>query len=88
MFFAAGPPSTPWRPPEQVVGEITSWLNFLLYVGLTVSVVATIVFGAMWALDKDRGEPVSATAPTVRALRIAIGVLMMTSATTLARWFF
>ncbi|WP_225979280.1 MULTISPECIES: hypothetical protein [Corynebacterium] len=58
-----------------------------LYVTLAGSVAAVIIFGAMLAMDRDRGEPVSATSPSVRAFRLALGVLVMTSAVTLAKWF-
>ena len=41
----------------------------------------------MMALDRDRGQPVSAVSPTVAAFRIALGVLVSTSAVQLAAWF-
>ncbi len=58
-----------------------------LYVTLAGSIAAVIIFGALLAIDRNRGEPVSATSPAVRALRIALGVMVMTSALTLAQWF-
>lgn len=68
------------------MAEVMSWLNVMMYVALGLSVIAVIAFGALLALDKDRGEAVSATAPYVRGLEIALGVLVISSATTLATW--
>lgn len=91
IFFAQGsrpnPGSAPYVPPEGVTSRIDYWLDVTLYVGLVLSILATIAFGALLAADKERGEPVSATAPHVRALRLAIGVLIATSAGALATWF-
>nr|WP_274717274.1 hypothetical protein [Corynebacterium hesseae] len=58
-----------------------------MYVSLAVSVVAVIVLGALMASDKNRGEAVSATSPTTAALKIALGVLIASSAATIASWF-
>ncbi|HAT1244123.1 hypothetical protein HMPREF3153_09905 [Corynebacterium sp. HMSC06C06] len=63
------------------------WLQYALYVSLAVSVIAVIVFGALLAADKNRGEAVSATSPTTAALKIALGVLIASSAATIASWF-
>lgn len=82
-----GPGSAPYVPPGNVTSQIDYWLNITLYIGLVLSILATIAFGALLAADKERGEPVSATAPHVRGLRLAIGVLIATSAGTLATWF-
>lgn len=79
--------SAPYVPPGEVTSTIDYWLDLTLYTGLVLSILATIVFGALLAADKDRGEPVSATAPHIRGLRLAIGVLIATSAGTLATWF-
>nr|WP_234461421.1 hypothetical protein [Corynebacterium accolens] len=58
-----------------------------MYVSLAVSVIAVIVLGALLAADKNRGEAVSATSPTTAALKIALGVLIASSAATIASWF-
>ncbi len=86
-ILATGPPTSPWTLPDEVLGEVWQWLQITLYVTLSGAIAAVIIFGAMLALDRNRGEPVSATSPTVRAFRIAIGVMVMTSALTLAQWF-
>lgn len=86
-LFAEGPPTSPQMLPGEVQAEIWKWLQITLYVTLCGAIVAVIVFGALLALDRERGEPVSATSPAVRALRIALGVLIMSSAATLAQWF-
>ncbi len=83
----ARPPSSPWSLPQEITQEVWRWLEMTLYVTLAGSVAAVIIFGAMLAMDRDRGEPVSATSPSVRAFRLALGVLVMTSAVTLAKWF-
>ena len=87
QVLAAGPPTSPWDLPAEIKSEVWRWLQMTLYVTLAGAVVAVIFFGAMLALDRNRGEPVSATSPTVRAFRIALGVMVMTSALTLAQWF-
>nr|WP_306430283.1 hypothetical protein [Corynebacterium phoceense] len=58
-----------------------------LYVSLAVSIIAVIVLGALLAVDKNRGEAVSATSPTIAALKIALGVMIASSAVTIASWF-
>lgn len=86
-IVANGPPTSPWDLPAEVKSQVWLWLQITLYVTLAGAVAAVIIFGAMLALDRNRGEPVSATSPAVRALRIAVGVMVMTSALTLAQWF-
>ncbi len=87
MIIAQGPPSTPQDLPQEVWGTGWQWLQYALYVSLAVSVIAVIVLGALLAADKNRGEAVSATSPTTAALKIALGVLIATSAATIASWF-
>ena len=89
IVFAQGvqPPTSPWTPPASVVSTIWSWLEIALYVAIVVSILAVITLGAFMALDKDRGEPVSATAPYVTAVKSALGVLMFSSAVALATAF-
>nr|WP_120492066.1 hypothetical protein [Corynebacterium lactis] len=86
-LVASGPPTSPWDLPAEVKGQVWHWLQMTLYVTLAGSIAAVIIFGALLAIDRNRGEPVSATSPAVRALRIALGVMVMTSALTLAQWF-
>ena len=46
-----------------------------------------ITFSAMMILDRNRGESVSATAPHVMAIRICLGVMIISSAGSLAAYF-
>ncbi|WP_101515713.1 hypothetical protein [Corynebacterium ulcerans] len=85
-MVSANPPSSTWVPPAVVTGEIISWLNLALFVVSGLSILALMLFGALLVLDRDRGEPISATAPQVRALQIIIGVIIFSSAGTLATW--
>lgn len=87
MILAQGPPQTPQDLPQEVWGTGWQWLQYALYVSLAVSVIAVIVLGALLAADKNRGEAVSAASPTVAALKIAFGVLIASSAVTIASWF-
>lgn len=73
-------------PPDEVVGEIIRWLNTTCYIVLGLSILSVIWFGALLAADKERGEPVSATAPHMRALQIAVGVMVISGAMSLATW--
>lgn len=73
-----GPPQSPQRPPDVVWMEIWGWLQNALWVVLAIMIATVIIFGAMMALDKDRGEPVSATSPVVRATRFLIGGIIAT----------
>ncbi|MHA2788310.1 hypothetical protein ACXZ66_04045 [Corynebacterium sp. S7] len=68
------------------MAEISSWLNLALYVVLGLSVLAVIGFGVLLVADRERGEPVSATAPHMRGLQIALGVLVASSAGSLVTW--
>lgn len=81
-----GPPTSTWVPPASVVGEIMTWLNLALFVTLGLSIITVIIFGAMVIIDRNRGEPVSAVAPHVRAFQIALGVAIMSSAGAFATW--
>ena len=81
------PPASPWTPPSEVTNEIMSWLSITLYVALAISILSVMVLGAMLILDRDRGEPISATAPQITALRIALGVMVISSAGSLATLF-
>lgn len=86
-IIAAGPPTSPWNLPSEAAAEVTQWLSLASFVGLALSIVAVLIFGAFLALDKDRGEPVSARAPYIRALQISLGVMSITAASSLASMF-
>lgn len=86
-LVAAAPPTSPWTAPAAVTNTMWGWLQIVLYVVLALAVVSVITLGAMLALDRNRGEPVSATSPTVAAFRIALGVFVASSAAQLAAWF-
>ncbi|WP_181896996.1 hypothetical protein [Corynebacterium senegalense] len=86
LVVAQQRPSETWLPPNKVVGEISSWLGTAMYITLGLSILAVIVFGALLVVDRDRGEPVSATAPHMRALQIALGVFIISGAASLAGW--
>lgn len=88
MGRLVSPPSSPWRPSADVLNTVIRWLEIALYVGLVCSILAVIIFGAMLVLDRDRGQPVSATSPVVRVFQIALGVMVMTSAGSIAKVFF
>lgn len=83
----SAPPAHPWTPPADVTATAIYWLGIVSFVALAASILAVIAFGALMILDRDRGEPVSATHPAVRALRIALGVMVISSATSLAAFF-
>lgn len=88
VLRAEGPPSSMWMPPEESVNQVFGWLQWLLYFAVAASILATIVLGALLILDKNRGEPVSATSPHVRFLRIALGTMIASSAGSIAIVFF
>lgn len=85
-WMAQQPPTSTWMPPDAVMSEVWSWLNLMMYITLGLSVIAVIAFGTLLALDKDRGEAVSATSPYVRGLEIALGVMVISAAKPLATW--
>lgn len=85
-LVAQQPPTSTWVPPNEVIAEITGWLNLASYVVSGLSVLAVMIFGALLVADRDRGEPVSATAPHMRGLQIAIGVFIISGAGSLATW--
>lgn len=83
----ASPPVSPWTPPQVVTNEVLTWLGYVCYVALAVSILALITFGALLILDRDRGEPISATAPHIKMIQIFLGVLVISSAGVLAEAF-
>lgn len=86
QWLAQQPPTSTWMPPDGLMSELSTWLNLMMYIALGLSVIAVIAFGTLLALDKDRGEAVSATAPYVRGLEIALGVMIISGAKPLATW--
>lgn len=85
---AVQPPTSPWTPPAEVTDTLMQWLSWLMYFCLAASVAALIIFGALLIADKRRGEPVSATSPHMRVMRILLGVIIISSAGSLANYFF
>lgn len=86
--LAASPPSSTWTDmPDTVAGTIGYWLNVTAYVCVGLSIITVIVFGALMVIDKHRGEPISATAPYMRAVQIALGVFFISSAWSVASFF-
>jgi len=85
-IMAAQRPASTWTPSSAVIAEIVSWLNLAMYVCLALSMMTVLLLAGMLVLDKDRGEPVSATSTHVRALQIAIGVTIISSSVSLATW--
>ncbi len=82
-----GPPQSPQALPDVVWMEIWGWLQNTYWIVLALSIAALITFGAMLALDKERGQSVSASSPTVRGVEIALGVIIASSAVQIAAWF-
>ena len=62
-------------------------MGYVMYVTLALSIISMITFSAMMILDRNRGESVSATAPHVMAIRICLGVMIISSAGSLAAYF-
>lgn len=83
---AAGAPSSPWGMEGTGIPELLNqWLGWLLWVGLAASVGALLLFAALWILDRERGQAISATAPQVEAMGWAAGVAIMCAAGQFAR---
>lgn len=87
MVVLQSPPVSPWTPPASVTSTVMQWLGYVMYTALAVSILAALVLGALMILDRDRGEPVSATASHVAAIRIALGTMIISSAGSLAAFF-
>lgn len=86
-ILAAGPPTSPQTLPPEVTNWFTTTLSWTLYVVIAAAMVATIVLGASMALDKNRGESGHPSADHVNAIRIALGVMVASSASSIALWF-
>ncbi|AGG68084.1 hypothetical protein [Corynebacterium callunae] len=82
-----GPPQSPQTPPDSVWVTVWNWLQITLWIMDTLAIVSIIVLGALLVVDKNRGEPVGSTSPHVAFLKIAIGVMMASSAVSIAAWF-
>lgn len=73
-------PDAPWNGSGYLQGlkvDIVQWLGWLTWIGLAVCIVALIMFGAALALDKERGEAISATAPHMVLLRIGVAAMLI-----------
>jgi hypothetical protein len=82
-----GPPTSPQELPSEVTSWLTTMLSWTLYVVITAAMLATIILGASLALDKNRGESGVPAADHIKALRIAFGVMVASSASSIALWF-
>ncbi|MGP6175497.1 hypothetical protein [Corynebacterium sp. A21] len=85
--LAAGPPTSPQTLPVEATSWFTLVLSWTLYVVIAVAMLATIIFGASIVLDKKRGESGMPESDHIRALRLAVGVMIAASATEIALWF-
>lgn len=85
--LAAGPPTSPQTLPAEATSWFTAILSWTLYVVIAAAMLAIIIFGAAIAADKNRGESGMPESDHIRALRIALGVMIAASATELALWF-
>lgn len=85
-LWAAQRPTSTWTPASATVAQIVEWLNTAMYICLALSMLSLITLGSMLVLDRNRGEPVSATSPHVRALQIALGLAIISGSTSLATW--
>lgn len=81
------PPGSPYTPPPSVTNEIMTWLGYVMYTALAISVISVMIFATMIILDRDRTEPVSGSAPYITAIRIALGVMIISAAGSLAAYF-
>lgn len=83
-----GPPTEPvlysYIKAYDIITEI---LAAVKWVSLACCVFALVVFGAMYILDKDRGQPISAVAPYVNAVKIALGAITISGASAIAQFF-
>lgn len=87
LVLSAGPPTSPQTLPTEATAWATTVLSWTLYFVIAAGMLATIIFGAAIVLDKNRGEAGMPEADHVRALRIAVGVMIAASATEIALWF-
>lgn len=87
VFLAQGPPSSPQAPPQVVQTEIWTWLQYTLWIVDALAVLALIIFGTLLVADRERGEPVSARAPHMRAVQIALGVLIASGSVSIVQFF-
>lgn len=85
-IWAAQRPTATWTPASATIAQVVEWVNLTMYICLALSIFALIIFGSMLVLDRQRGEPVSATSPHVRALQIALGLVIISGSTSLATW--
>ncbi|MGO3084475.1 TrbC/VirB2 family protein [Ancrocorticia populi] len=87
ITVAAGPPSSPQTLPPEVTNWLSMIMSWVLYVVIAAAIIATIILGASLALDKNRGESGIPSADHTKFFRIALGVMIASSATQIALWF-
>lgn len=99
MLIYAAPPQSPWGMEEVTVldssgssssaaATISEWVGWISWIGIVLSGLALMGFAVMLALDKERGRAISATAPHMELVKIALGVLLISSAGALGSMFF
>lgn len=90
-----GPPSQPWREESCSEGpgyggcalaEVDKWVNWAMYLGLFVVIVAGIIMASMMAVDRNRGEAGIASSDQARWLKWAMGAGVIMCAPQLSLW--
>lgn len=79
-------PTNVWTPPEQVTHYIEKAIQWSMWLGISLSVVGLIIFGAMMAIDRNRGEAGIATSDQARVVKMAIGVGLIATAPQFVTW--
>lgn len=79
-------PAKAWTPPEQVTHYIEKVIQWSMWLGISLSVVGLIIFGAMMAIDRNRGEAGIATSDQARVVKMAIGVGLIATAPQFVTW--
>lgn len=93
-LILAGPPTSGWgmdgvtADGRSATAVLMEWVGWVSWFGIVLAGLSLIAFAAMLALDKDRGRSISATAPHTELVKIALGVLIISSAGVLASTFF
>ena len=80
-------PSRAWdTPPEQVSHWADKAVQYSMWLGIGVAVLAAIIFGAMIAIDRNKGEAGIAMSTQARVVKHAFGVGMIVAAPGLVKW--
>lgn len=88
LILAAGPPDKPWvNMPVEVKNIAELMIRWAMWMGIGLSVIAVIIFMAMAALEKQRGESGFAMTNTARILEIALGIGIISAAPQIISWF-